>query len=237
MAKVFYGSQVVDLAGSIGGLSFQKNASGAIAKLRPGLSQSLSESQIIRNYIFSDSLVAYNNLSAASKALWKAFAAAHNKVDFYGTTKKLSGQNWFCSLYMNAVACSLTPLTDPPTYAVVAAPPMPINTLFDTSVPSMWFQFDSPYALADDFLFVFCSPLTFESSLINRSNIFYLFDLSMTSVDEVEFYDLYDNFWFSDADFQISGLNGVNVRVSMFRMSRTSFLCSAFTSFLLTAIP
>ena len=237
MANVFYGSEITQLAGSIGGISFQKNASGNIAKLRPNLSQSLSEAQILRNIVFADSISAFNQLSSANKLLWKAFATAHSKIDFYGKTKNLTAQNWFTALYCNALSISATPLITPPVWSLVSPPDIPTDIEFDTSYPKMYFEFGSSLSLGGDFLFVYASPLTFENSLVNQSNIFFLCDVSASTLDSLDIYEAFCNLWFAGFDFEVSGLSGVNVRISLFRMSHVTFLISPFTSFLMTAVP
>jgi hypothetical protein len=225
MAKVFYGSQITDISGSVGGLTFQKNASGSILRLRPSLSQSLSQAQVEQNLLFSSAIAAYNALTQAQRVLWIAFAVAHPKVDIYGTSKQMTGQNWFVALYLNASAIGGTPLLVPPTYSL-PSPPSPItSTYWHHTSNSMLVTFAPTFSGVGKKLLIFASPITFKSSLSDRSDIYYLETLSASSYTTIDLYAAYRALWFPGITISIAVVK-FNIRFYCYLMDTTSFLCS-----------
>lgn len=95
MARVTYGESITEYAGSIGGVTFLRNASGPIAKLRsnppvnPSPNQSTYQTRMARLVAF------WPTLSQANKDLWDAHAVAHDHTTPWGIAKTLSGYQWF----------------------------------------------------------------------------------------------------------------------------------------------
>ena len=113
MARVTYGSGVTELAGSIGGVTYQKNASGNIAKLRsnPTVNPTILQSAQQQKVAY---LVAYwPTLSQANKDLWDAFAIAHDHTTPWGEIKTLSGYQWFMSCNLYRLYSSATAMDSP----------------------------------------------------------------------------------------------------------------------------
>ena len=129
MARVTYGSGVTELAGSIGGVTFQKNASGNIAKLRtnPVVNPTALQAGYQNNIA---TLVAFwPTLSQANKELWDAVATAHDHTTPWGETKTLSGYQWFLSCNLNRLLLSGSILSAPGAwYAMSPAPSFVIQT-------------------------------------------------------------------------------------------------------------
>ena len=122
MARVTYGALVTELAGSIGGLTFQQNSSGPIARLRtrqplnPSLKQSDQQTTLA-------SLVSHwPTLSAAEKTSWDDLAAAHTHFNPWGEEKTLNGFQWFLSCNLNNLSCGWVILDTAPAYASVSPP-------------------------------------------------------------------------------------------------------------------
>lgn len=226
MAKVYYGSQITDIVGSIGGLTFQSNNSGSIVRLRPSVSKAVTEAQQAKNIIFAEASNAWNALSESQRNLWIAFGAAHQKVDYYGSTKTLSGRNWFMGLYMNALSIGGTPLVSPPTWAV----PNPVSsvnyTLFRSSQQSFNIVFNAVNYLSGYTLLLFASALTSETSVSNRSNIFWLHNYVNITSSTLEFYQYWEDYWMAGHEFLVTNELNANIKFGLVVMSNTSFLTS-----------
>jgi len=114
MARILYSSQVDEIKGSVGGLSFQRNASGTIVRLKPSRIQSPNSLQVDKNIYFSQAVTAWSNLSAQDQDEWNVWAAANPKTTNWGETKYLSGYNYFVACYCNAISCGATPEEEAP---------------------------------------------------------------------------------------------------------------------------
>jgi hypothetical protein len=233
MAKVLYGSQITDIAGSIGGLTFQKNASSSIVRLRPTNSATLSEAQIARNVAFSQASSSWSALSGSDKALWNAFAAAHSKVDYYGTTKILSGMNWFMSLYINALSISYPPLTVPPTYALPTAYPVFDSYRFYADGNILDASWSTPLPVSTDLMLVYASPLTQASGLLDRSNMFFLNSYTSSGRSTLDLWSDFADLWFDGHIFSVDVNLILGIKVGLVSISATSFLTSMSTLSLL----
>ena len=97
MARVTYGSGITELAGSIGGVTYQKNASGNIAKLRSNPVVNPTSRQAVHQNNMARLVASWATISQADKDLWNDLAAAHLHTTPWGESKKLSGYQWFIS--------------------------------------------------------------------------------------------------------------------------------------------
>lgn len=98
MAKVQYGSLVTAFIGSIGGITFQRNRSGEIARLRSGTKKQQSTKQSLSSGKFIRFLTAWDFIGLAEQTVWNDFAAANAFEDRFGTIKVLTGINYFQSI-------------------------------------------------------------------------------------------------------------------------------------------
>ena len=98
MARVTYGSGITELAGSIGGVTYQKNASGNIAKLRSNPIVNPTSRQAVHQNNMAKLVAFWPTLSQADKDLWNDLAAAHLHTTPWGREKTLSGYQWFLSV-------------------------------------------------------------------------------------------------------------------------------------------
>ena len=116
MAKVQFGAGISALSGSIGGWTFHTNRSGNIVRLRGGTfkSKSVKQTAAIAKHI--SLLNGFNALSAADKLSWDAFANAHTKVDKFGQTRTITGQNWYEAINSQRETLSLVRLSAPPMF-------------------------------------------------------------------------------------------------------------------------
>jgi len=105
MALVKLGGPVADIRGSIGGVVYSRNRSGAIARNRTIPINPGSETQTkIRSIMGVLRNAWYNTLTAAQRAAWDAYAEAVAMTNRVGESIKLSGWNHFsrsnaCALY------------------------------------------------------------------------------------------------------------------------------------------
>lgn len=152
MAKVVYTGGVASFKGSIGGLTFQRNRSGSIVRLRPRTYKSVTIKQSDEIATFDNLKYYYQNLSQANIDLWADFADTYTKNDMWGTVKTLSGINWFCSINYYRILASNSILSAPPIYA--AGLPVPVYSLLVTkNVLSI--HFSPAWGTADDNLLIY----------------------------------------------------------------------------------
>lgn len=121
MARVQYGALITELAGSIGGITFQRNSSGNIARLKPNMPVNSSADQQTQQFIISSLIPAWTALSAANKTGWENFAAAHDHVNDWGDIKTLNGFQWFMSCNINLLLNSQAIISAAPAWTAVAA--------------------------------------------------------------------------------------------------------------------
>lgn len=179
MARVTYGSGVTELAGSIGGVTYQKNASGNIAKLRanPTVNPSALQAGYQNNMA---TLVSYwPTLSQANKDLWDAHAVAHDHTTPWGETKTLSGYQWFLSVNLKRLQFVLAILDVPGTWAALSPPDSFTLVATATYLRCEWSpNYDPVYGLA----FYLTLPLRQSSLKLRRSLFFVHWDADVISI-------------------------------------------------------
>ena len=172
MARVTYGSGITELAGSIGGVTYQKNASGNIAKLRsnpivnPTPLQAGYQNNMARLVAF------WPTLSQANKDAWNDLAAAHLHTTPWGEEKTLSGYQWFISINLNRLLKYTTFLNSPPVWRVYPSPD--VFTLVAT-VDYLRCEWAATYTPEGTLKFYLTLPLR-QSSLKLRRSLFYVGD-------------------------------------------------------------
>lgn len=170
MARVTYGSGVTELAGSIGGVTFQKNASGNIAKLRanPVVNPTALQAGYQTNMA---TLVAFwPTLSQANKDLWDALAAAHDHTTPWGETKTLSGYQWFLSCNLVRKHKQDIPLSAPLAWTAPAPPPAFTIEVAAGYIRAAW---AAPYDPVFSLL-AYCTLPLRQSSLKLRRSLFFI---------------------------------------------------------------
>jgi len=226
MARVTYGAIITELAGSIGGITFQKNSSGNIAKLRSDTSTNPTPRQSpYHNNIAS--LVAYwPTVSAAHKLLWDAWAIAHLHTPPWGADKTISGYQWFMSINMNKLTggSALTPY--PPAWTAWA-PVQSFTLVADATDLNIHF---SPSYNPAAYIKIYLSLPLRQSSLKLRRSTFYVWAGSITSgIDNINITTTFENLvnvtW---ADFYASANCSIICRI--LRGERITGLYSSFIS-------
>lgn len=119
MARVIYGSIITDIKGSIGGITYQKNGSGTIARLKPRKHKTNTQRQRDQQPRLKEVQRLWNELDLGSKIQWNDFADLHDKIGLDGTSKKLTGYQWFMTINQNRLLFDDSFLEEPPTFEVV----------------------------------------------------------------------------------------------------------------------
>lgn len=122
MARITYGPLVTEIAGSIGGITFQRNTSGPIAKLKTNPPVNPRAKQSARQQQMAFLVSFWSTLSQVNKGLWNTFAAAHDHTTPWGETKTLSGFQWFLSVNNYRMPTYDTPVSSPPAWQVLDPP-------------------------------------------------------------------------------------------------------------------
>lgn len=170
MARVTYGESITEYAGSIGGVTFLRNASGPIAKLRSNPPVNPSPDQSTYQTNMAKLVAFWPTLSQENKDLWDAFAVAHEHTTPWGEAKTLSGYQWFLSvnLYRLLYFDEISP--SPPDWW--AYPPPDSFTLTATS-EDFSCNWDPAYS-PDNWLYVYLSLPLRQSSLKLRRSLFFV---------------------------------------------------------------
>jgi len=170
MAQVTYGPTITELAGSIGGVTYQKNASGNIAKLRSNPTVNPTSLQATYHTRLAKLVAFWPTLSQADKDLWNAHALAHDHLTVWGETKTLSGYQWFLSCNLYHLNTSPTPLSNPEAWVVYDAP-----TTFTLEAGVDVFSIKwSPDYNPEAYLLIYISLPLRQSSLKMRKSLFFV---------------------------------------------------------------
>lgn len=95
MALVKFGMVVSDIRGSVGGVTFSRNSSGAVARKRTaGVNPNTVAQQAVRG-LFNDVAQAWRNLSSANQDTWITQAPNYTRVNRLGETVSYTGQQLF----------------------------------------------------------------------------------------------------------------------------------------------
>lgn len=170
MARVTYGPLVTELAGSIGGVTFLRNASGPIAKLRTNPTVNPSPDQSTYQTKMAYLVSFWPTLSQENKDLWDTFALAHLHTTPWGDEKRLSGYQWFLSVNNIRYPTIPLPLSAPPAWGVFAPPDSFTLTAFAESFRCNW---DPAYDPGSTLKIYLSLPLR-QSSLKLRRSLFYV---------------------------------------------------------------
>lgn len=119
MARIIYGPIITDIKGSIGGITFQKNGAGTIARLKPRKVKTNTQKQRDQQPRLKQVQREWNLLSLVNKILWNDFAAINNKIGLDGQEKTLTGYQWFLSINENLLLINQDILESPPVYEIV----------------------------------------------------------------------------------------------------------------------
>lgn len=170
MARVTYGSGVTELAGSIGGVTYQKNSSGNIAKLRSNPTVNPTALQATYQNRMSYLVSLWPTLTQVQKDAWDAFAAANDHTTPWGVIKTLNGYQWFLSCNLRRMLYHSTAIVAAPVWAIQAPPDAFTIETSATYIRVAW----SPNYNAPEDLIAYCSLPLKQSSLKLRRSLFHI---------------------------------------------------------------
>ena len=226
MARVTYGESITEYAGSIGGVTFLRNASGPIAKLRsnPPVNPSPNQSKYQTNMA---KLVSFwPTLSQAQKDSWNAIAAVHDHTTPLGEIKTLSGYQWFISCNLSILLIGYSILATAPGWVAV---PVPSSFVLQTSATYIRGYWSTPIPDTYGKLLYCTLPLRQSSIKLRRSLFSLAYKASGTAVEYWDFTTKFEALagvtW---ADFYASSNCSIIARVKQIFASRG--WVSAYTS-------
>jgi hypothetical protein len=104
MAKVKFGSAVAEVRGSIGGLTYARNAGGAYIRSRISPIQRNTTRQNQAKSIFSAAVNTWTNtLTSFERDGWNTYASAVPYTDVFGMSRNYSGQQSYVRCYIASV--------------------------------------------------------------------------------------------------------------------------------------
>lgn len=226
MARVEYGAFITSLKGSIGGVSFHRNTSGDVAKIKPSQVFRQSTLQTASQIIFSQFRSIWSTLSSATQTLWNTFASLHTRVNYFEETKILTGYNWFLSININANICGAASVPTPPAYTLPANPSAFMVIISPTHI---FILFLSAYVHDVVYLFAFFTMPIRSQSLLNRSKIRLIKVMAPASSLD---YDCTSEYIasFNIPSVPFSTDSGAKLLCSIAAIHQVSFIASAFTS-------
>jgi hypothetical protein len=226
MARILYSSMVTELKGSIGGLTFHRNAAGTIARLKPSRQQVANEMQSGKQVIFSQAIKAWSSLSHDDQVDWNAAAAAAPKLNYWNEAKAVTGFNLFTSFYINAITVGGTPRTSAPTLSTPLAVPT-FGSTFSSSTFNI--VFSPPFAHTAAYLLVYASPPIMSVGVKNRKllRLIQVIAPGTTGIDSIF------AAWcaaFGYTSMPATGTRGYFIQLSIATIHSTYFFNSPFTS-------
>ncbi|MBA7585695.1 hypothetical protein ES708_27683 [subsurface metagenome] len=226
MARVTYGESITEYAGSIGGVTFQKNPSGNIAKLRSNPIVNPTPLQATYQTNMAKLVAYWPTLSQENKGAWDTFAGLHDHTTPWGETKTLSGYQWFISVNLIRLVIDLYILVAPPVWEVMAP-----SLSFDLAATSehLRCEWDPAYDPPGSLRFFLSLPLR-QSSLKLRRSLFYVHrrdpNIGINNFDLTTLFESLANVTWST--FYASANCSIICRLSQGLFSKGLF--SAFTS-------
>ena len=178
MARVTYGSMITELAGSIGGTTFQKNSSGNIARAKPKTIVNPSNKQSSRELMLGYLASVWSSLTLSQKQGWSDLAFNNTHYDPYGKVTQLNGFQQFQSNNINLSVISQNYIPDAPAY-LLPTPPGSFTLHF--SATQIYLEFDAPYDPSPYTFVLYVTPPLRQSNLNTRKSTFLLTGGTWTS--------------------------------------------------------
>jgi hypothetical protein len=170
MARVTYGALITELSGSIGGVTFHKNSSGNIARLKPNSPNVASSFQLGQQSRLNQLITTWPTLTLAQKASWNALAAAHDHVNEFGETKTLNGFQWFMSCNLNLQLVGEAIILSAPGWTVMATP---VNGTIAKNDTDLYIRWVPNCNFTPDYAVLYISTPLRQSSVNYRRSMFF----------------------------------------------------------------
>lgn len=184
MARIVFNSVISSIKGSIGGLTFQANASGNIARSRTRKSGRVTNKSMNALRYGIQLPASYRALTTTQKQAWILYAATYHKYDKPYRTTKLSALNWFVSLNFVVLSTGRPLLLTPPLRSFP-----PVVPAFDVILTSdtIGIYLNSPVVTSDCFL-VISASLPVSSTSVKR--ITNMLMLQITPFNGKDYYNI-----------------------------------------------
>lgn len=183
MAIIQLSELIAAIRGSIRGTTYSRNAAGLVAKNKINGRKSYSSKQ--SNVIKVQSFIVgqWQQLTSEQQSLWNDYAALYPQIDRFGTTKQLSGFNWFTHVN-NLAKQNLDIVIDEPQprESAILVP----SYFVELSIDTITLLFNSLLEMDDHLLFVFASQPTNQTNKTNRGALRLLTVVENPSLTEID---------------------------------------------------
>jgi hypothetical protein len=169
MARVIYSYPVSEIIGSIGGITFQHNSSGKIARSKPNMTVNPSPAQALQHGKISTLVALWPTLTIAEKTSWTTNLAGHLHVTPWGESKTLNGYQWFLSCNLNLLLADIAARKTAPSWSVIA-PPVAFTLTYNSN--NLYFGFGDTYSVIPNYLFIYLTLPLRQSSIKLRRSLF-----------------------------------------------------------------
>lgn len=226
MARVTYGSLITELKGSIGGSTFQQNASGSIVRSRPFTPVNPSALQSAQQLVLIKLVALWGSVSIANKALWAALAVSHDRVNDWGNSVHLSGYQWFLSYNLICASQGIAFQLNPQAF-VVADPPSQFTLSAD--VDGLYIDWAAPESFPGTFSGIFATVPLRQTSIKLRKSTFLINLWATGNTSQIDITAWYEStFNITWADFYTDSQAAIIVRMKNY-LEDTGY-ASPFTS-------
>lgn len=226
MARVVYGPGITEFIGSVGGMTFQKNTSGTIVRLRPSSPVNPSLLQSEQQLALIKLVAMWGTLSLANKNLWNALAAANSKINNWGSFTRISGYQWFVSYNLNAYAQGDPPWLHPQSYALVAPPD---QFTIEATIVHLKLKWVALWTMPGQWAGIYATGPMKQTSIKLRKATFLLDMFHATGILELDITTIYEAYfnviW---ADFYATSQCAIIIRLKNF--NEDTGYASPFTS-------
>lgn len=155
MARVEYILPISELTGSIGSVTFQRNASGTIAKRISKKYNRPSVNILDNQNAFSRLLFTWRNLSQGNRDSWHDLVI-NEHANRWGKSSFLNSFQWFISNNCNLLSIGIfSPIFTAPVYLLPDSPP---SYILSVSVDSILLTFSTDVILNNEYLIVYATP-------------------------------------------------------------------------------
>ena len=223
MARVTFSGIVSDVKGSIGGITFQNNSSGAIVRGRPRTRKAQSQKQQLSQAEHIEKLRTFQLLSLGSKTLWNEYAQVWTKVNSFGQVKRLTGQNWYESVNHNLELAG-NPIVDiPPSHIL---PPAVGSYVFSMTATQMLINFNASFTPANSILLIRASSFFSLTGKVKLNSLRLIKVLDTAPYSLIDITTLWEDY-FGVSYPPAANFNNFSVSIMLQTVEKTSGLASA----------
>lgn len=131
MARIIYSALVSQIAGTIGGTTFQRNAYGFTVKNKPNMVKPVRSRQVVRKINFQANVQRWRELSQSDRDLWIAYALTYPVASRLNPSSNLNGFNYFCRYQSYLSVYDFSSVLDDPGGAPVSIADVAIDVYID----------------------------------------------------------------------------------------------------------